>query len=189
MNLTFHPVTPDRWDDFEKLFGKNGACGGCWCMSFRLRRKDFDANKGEPHKQAMKAIIESGEMPGLLAYDGAEPIGWAAVSPRDVFVRLETSRTLKNIDGRPVWSIPCFFVAKRYRRQGVTTALLNAAVEFVRQQGGEVLEGYPNVPSQELPPPFLWTGVQSAFLKAGFTEVARPSQSKAIMRKNTTHHE
>lgn len=183
MNLKFHPATPDRWDDFEKLFGKNGACGGCWCMSWRLKRKDFDANKGEPNRQAMQQIIARGEVPGIIAYDGAEPVAWVSVSPRSAYARLEASRTLKNIDGRPVWSIVCFFITKPYRRQGVSVALLNAAADYVRQQGGEMLEGYPNVPSQELPAPFLWNGIQSSFLKAGFTEVARPAQTRAIMRK------
>lgn len=183
MNLHFHPVTSDRWDDFERLFGKNGACGGCWCMSWRMKRKEFDANKGENNKQAMRQIIASGEVPGIIAYDGAEPVAWVSLGPREVFTRLEASRSLKNIDGRPVWSVVCFFVTKPYRKQGMSEALLNAAVEYARQHGAEILEGYPNVPSQELPAPFLWCGVQSAFLRAGFTEVARPAQTRAIMRK------
>jgi hypothetical protein len=101
MNLTFEPVTPDRWDDFAKLFGKNGACGGCWCMSWRLKRKEFDANKGDANKQAMQAIIAAGEVPGLLAYIGSEPIGWCSVAPRSAFARLEASRMLKAVDDRP----------------------------------------------------------------------------------------
>lgn len=183
MNLTFHPVTPDRWDDFETLFGKNGACGGCWCMSWRLKRKEFDANKGEPNKEAMRAIIAAGEVPGLLAYDGSEPIGWCSVAPRHVFPRLAASRMVKAVDDRPVWSVNCFFVAKRYRRQGVTTLLLNAAADYVKQQGGTTLEGYANLPNQELPGAFLWTGIYSAFIKAGFTEAARTSPTKAVMRR------
>lgn len=186
MNLTVYPATADRWADFARLFGKNGACGGCWCMFNRLRRKDFDAMKGEQNKAAMKEIFERGEVPGLLAYDGGEPVAWCSVAPREVFHRLEMSRMLKQVDPRPVWSVVCFFISKAYRRRGVSEVLLNAAAEYVRQQGGDVLEGYPTIPSQELPGPFLWTGIHSTFLKAGFAEVARPSRTKAIMRMEIT---
>ncbi|MDF2626912.1 MAG: hypothetical protein K0R39_743 [Symbiobacteriaceae bacterium] len=182
MNLTFQPVTPDRWGDFETLFGTKGACGGCWCMSWRLKRKEFDANKGDANKAAMQAMIAAGEVPGLLAYDGTEPVAWCSVAPRSAFPRLEASRMIKLVDDRPVWSVVCFFVAKGYRRQGVTTQLLSAAKAYVKQQGGTTLEGYANLPNQDLPAPFLWTGIHSAFVNAGFTEVARPSATKAIMR-------
>ncbi|HYF92661.1 MAG TPA: GNAT family N-acetyltransferase [Symbiobacteriaceae bacterium] len=183
MELTFRPVTAELWDDFEKLFGKNGACGGCWCMSWRQSRKEYALFHGEANKLAMKQIVESGEVPGLLAYDGTEPVAWCSVAPRSTFPRLEASRWVKLVDKRPVWSVVCFFVAKKYRKQGMTVALLNASADYVRQQGGEVLEGYPAVPSGEQPPAFLWNGIYNAFLKAGFAEVARSAPTRAIVRR------
>ena len=119
----------------------------------------------------------------LLAYDGKTAIGWCAVAPRGEYVALGRSRVLKPIDAAPVWSVSCLFVAKEHRRRGVSVGLLKAAVEFVRKQGGEVVEGYPVEPhSETAPPPFIWTGTISAFERAGFKEAARGSPARPIFR-------
>jgi GNAT superfamily N-acetyltransferase len=181
--LTFHPVTPNRWADFERLFGPRGACGGCWCMWFRLKRSEFDAQKGEGNRQAMKAIVESGEVPGILAYAGDEPVGWCSVGPREAFPVLERSRILKPVDEQPVWSVVCFFVAKTHRRQGLTERLLRAAIAYAGEHGARIVEGYPVDPVKpSVPDPFAYTGFISAFRKAGFVEVARRSETRPIMR-------
>ena len=184
--LEVHPLTPDRWRDFEVLFGERGACGGCWCMAWRLRSAQFERQKGEANKRAMKALVEGGETPGLLAYSAGQPVAWCSVAPREVFLRLETSRVLKAVDDRPVWSVSCFFIAKAQRRRGLSVALLKAAIEFVRSQGGQIVEGYPTEPGKDLPAPFVWTGLTSSFLKAGFKEVARHSDARPIMRYELT---
>jgi GNAT superfamily N-acetyltransferase len=180
--LEFHPVTPDRWDDFEALFGARG-CGGCWCMWFRLTRAEFEAQKGEGNRIAMRAIVESGEVPGILAYADGRPVGWCSVAPREEFGLLERSRLLKPVDDRPVWSVVCFFIGKAYRRQGLTVALLRAAVDYAAAHGAEIVEGYPAEPKKaDAPDVFLYHGTTSAFREAGFVEVARPSETRAIMR-------
>lgn len=179
--LEFHPLTPDRWQDFETLFGERGACGGCWCMAWRLPSKQFDQQKGAPNKKAMKAIVSRGTQPGVLAYVGDQAVGWCSIAPREVFVRLESSRVLKPIDDKPVWSISCFFIAKEHRRQGLSVKLLKAAVDFVRQQGGKIVEGYPNEPKKDQPDMFMWTGLAASFIKAGFKEIARRG-SRPIFR-------
>jgi len=182
-DLTFQPVTPERWVDFSTLFGPRGACGGCWCMWWRLRRSQFEVQKGEPNRLSMKAIIDSGEEPGILAYAGDQPIGWCSLAPREVFPALERSRILKRVDDQPVWSVVCFFVAKPYRRSGVTVKLLEAAVRYARENGAGILEGYPVEPKQvKTPDVFVYTGLASAFRKAGFVEVARRSETRPIMR-------
>ncbi|MFB3813005.1 MAG: GNAT family N-acetyltransferase [Terriglobales bacterium] len=183
MRLTFHPLTPARWDDFEKLFGERGACAGCWCMWWRISKSEFDKNKGAGNRRAMKKIVNDGRVPGILAYAGGEPIGWCSVAGRQEFVRLESSRTLKRLDDQPVWSIVCLFIAKPWRRQGVSVALLNAAADYARKKGARIVEGYPTEPGQKLPDPFIWTGVVSSFTRAGFEEVARPARTRAIMRR------
>lgn len=180
--LTFHPLTPERWKDFEKLFGERGACGGCWCMSWRLKRAVFEKQKGAGNKRAMRKIVSSGEIPGLMAYVGNESIAWCSVAPREAFPRLENAPTLKRIDDTPVWSIVCLFIAKPYRRRGVSSLLLRAAVDYARQSGATVVEGYPFEPNQKLPDPFVWTGLVSSFEAAGFKEAARRSASRPIMR-------
>jgi GNAT superfamily N-acetyltransferase len=181
--LRFAPATASRWHDIEKLFGERGACGGCWCMFWRRPRKEFDAGKGAGNKSALRRIVTAGEKPGILAYDGKEPIAWCAVAPRERYVALERSRILKPVDARPVWSISCLFIMRPYRRKGVSAQLLRAAVDFAAKQGARVVEGYPVEPSMEkMPDPFLWHGIPSAFKAAGFKEVLRRSKSRPIMR-------
>ncbi len=181
-DLEFHPLTPDRWRDFEKLFGPKGACGGCWCMWWRLTNKDFSRQKGEANKNALKHLVDSGEATGILAYCGDKPVGWCSVAPRAAFPRLARSRVLKQVDDQPVWSVVCFFVAKQHRRQGVTVALLKAAVDYAGKQGASTVEGYPvETRSCEIADIFAYTGLVSAFRKVGFVELRR-SPTRPIMR-------
>ena len=182
-DLEFHPLTTERWDDLETLFGERGACGGCWCMWWRIKRSQFEKQKGEGNKKALKKIVESGKIPGILAYVNDQPIAWCSVAPRETYPVLERSRTLKRVDDKPVWSVVCFFVAKPYRRKGVTVKLLRAAIKYVGEQGGKIVEGYPVEPKKgQMPDVFAWTGLISAFHKTGFVEVLRRSETKAIMR-------
>jgi GNAT superfamily N-acetyltransferase len=181
--LAFFPVTADRWDDFEKLFGPRGACAGCWCMFWKLPRKEFDAGQGEPNRLAQKNIVVSGRTPGLIVYVDGIPAGWIAVELRAEYGGLARSRVLAPLDETPVWSVTCFFVDKKYRRQGLTVALLKAAVKYVKSKGGKVVEGYPvETKDEKAPPVFIYTGTMSAFLQAGFTEAGRRSEKRPIMR-------
>jgi len=178
-----HPVTPERWGDLEALFGPRGACAGCWCMWWRVQAADWGRQRGVGNREGLRALVDSGEAPGLLAYVDDTPAGWVAVGPREAFPRLGRSRILKRVDDQPVWSVVCFFVAKSWRRRGVTEQLLDAAVAYAREHGATVVEGYPVEPkTAEMPAVYAFTGLASAFRKAGFVEVARRSQTRPIMR-------
>ena len=186
MKLTFEPATRERWRDVERLFGERGACGGCWCMAWRIPRAKWNAQKGEANKKALKKVVASGEAPGVLAYAGDEPVGWCAIAPRESYPALARSRVLAPIDNAPVWSVTCLFVEKAHRNQGVSSQLLKAAVKFARSRGARIVEGYPvEVRKGRLPDPFVWTGLPSSFLKAGFAETLRRSASRPIMRCTT----
>jgi GNAT superfamily N-acetyltransferase len=180
--LEFHPLTPERWRDFETLFGERGACGGCWCMWPRLARSQYETQKGARNKRAMKKLVDGGRTPGIIAYQDARPIAWCSVAPRQEFLRLERSRILKPVDEQPVWSVVCFFVAKEHRGGGLSAKLLKAAIDFVRERGGRIVEGYPVEPKDKQADAFVWTGLASAFVKAGFKEVERRSETRPIMR-------
>jgi GNAT superfamily N-acetyltransferase len=182
-DLEFYPLTPERWADFEKLFGKRGACGGCWCMWWRLKRSEFERQKGEGNRKAMKRIVDSGEVPGIIAYTSNQAVAWCSVASREAYSALERSRVLKRVDDKPVWSVVCFFVAKPFRGKGIAGKLLKAAVDYVQKQGGKIVEGYPVEPEKDkIPDAFAYTGLAPTFRKAGFVEVLRRSETRPIMR-------
>ncbi len=193
MRLKTKPLTKKTWKDFENLFGSRGACGGCWCMWWRLKTSEFKKKKGNGNKRSIKRLVEKGEQIGIIGYIGKEPIGWCAIAPREKYTRLENSKVLARLDDEPVWSISCFFISKVYRRKGLSSELLKAAIEFCKKLNERksrracnkinILEGYPTVPyNTNVPSAFLWSGLPSAFKKAGFTEAARRSKNRPIMR-------
>jgi GNAT superfamily N-acetyltransferase len=181
--LEIAPLTPSTWEDFEVLFGPRGAYGGCWCMWWRISRSEFERQHGEGNRRAMKALVESGVVPGILGFVDGEPVAWCSVAPREQFLALERSRVMARIDNAPVWSIVCFHVARKQRRSGLMRAMIRAAVEHAGQHGAELVEAYPTLPRErELPPVSSFMGIPEAFLAEGFVEVARPSASRAILR-------
>lgn len=181
--LEFKPLTPARFADLERLFGERGACGGCWCMWWRQSRAEHERRKGEGNRRALAELVASGREPGILAYDGDEPVGWVAVEPREVYPTLNRSRNLRPLDDEPVWSVTCFFVRPGLRRQGLSGELLRAAVRHVAERGGRWVEGYPVAPRQgSMPAVFAWTGLAATFAAAGFIEVARRAPTRPIYR-------
>ncbi len=135
-HIELRELSPELWPAFEKLFGANGACAGCWCMFWRLEEGERYADvKGAQAKRRMKALVLSGEAQGLLAFVQGEPVGWLALGPRREFKKLDRAPSLKCDDADEVWSLPCFFVHKDWRGQGVATALLKAALPVLKAKG------------------------------------------------------
>jgi GNAT superfamily N-acetyltransferase len=182
-SLEFHPLTFERWGELERLFGKHGACGGCWCMWWRQTRAEFSRQHGEANRIALRRIVESGVVPGILAYSDAEPVGWCAVEPRESYPTLDRSRTLARVDSEPVWSIPCFYIARHFRGKGLMPGLLTAAVDWAASHGARTVEAYPVEPGNKSAGSALYTGVVPVFRRAGFLEVCRRSKRQPIMRK------
>lgn len=183
VKLDFYPLTPERWGDFEALFGKHGAYSGCWCMWWRLTRAQFTAQQGEGNRQALKALVDAGEVPGLLACDGDRAVGWCSLGPREVFGSLERSRALKRPDDEPVWAVVCFYLARPYRRRGLLKVLLRGAVDYAASRGARIVEGYPVEPRKPtMPDMYAYTGLMATFIDVGFKEVARGATGRPIMR-------
>jgi GNAT superfamily N-acetyltransferase len=183
--IRFHPLTPDRWSDFEKLFGPRGACAGCWCMFWRLAGPEFRKNQGPANKRAFRKIVRAGRPPGILAYDGGEAVGWCAIGPREEYPRLDRSRVLARLDEKSVWSINCLYIARSHRKQGLSSALIREAARFAESHGAEIVEGYPYEPKNRVADAFVYTGRLSSFLKAGFKEILRRSRVRPIVRRTS----
>ena len=177
------PVTPPLWQDLETLFNHPGDCRFCWCMWWRIKRKEFDQNGAKGNREAMRSIVESGEVPGLLVYKEGKPVAWVSVGPREVFPVLDRSPVLKRVDDQPVWSIVCFYIIEELREKGLTSYLILSAIEYARSKGCALIEGYPILSENSRDPETsLFTGALSTFLKLGFQEAVRRSNVRVIVR-------
>ena len=181
--LSAKPLTNLTWLDFEKLFGNRGACGGCWCMTWRLASKVYEKMKGEGSREAMANLVSSGNPIGIMAYVDSQAVGWCSISPREKLPRLENSSILARIDEQAVWSLACFFVKKEFRNKGISKFLIRQAVQYALSHGPLIIEAYPIEPKKiNVPPVFAFTGLASAFEHCGFEEVVRRSETRPIMR-------
>ena len=117
-----------------------------------------------------------------LLYEG-EAIGWCALAPRTDFVKLKKSRVHKPLDDNPVWSIPCFFIHKDFRRMGVSVAMLKGIIKYAKKNKIKILEAYPTIPTKEKwPDSFLWIGLYKSFERAGFKIVDQTSKNRPMVR-------
>lgn len=181
--LRIVPATAETWKDLETLFGGNGACGGCWCQWARQTARNFLAGKGSQNRERLRQQVLEGRARGLLGYAGPEPVAWLSLGPRSDFPRLLKSRVLSAVDDRPVWSIVCLFVRRDARNRGYSKAMVLGARKFAKEQGIALLEAYPHERSaSRMADAFVWMGLKSAFVAAGFEEVARRSRTRPIMR-------
>ena len=181
MQLTIHPLTPNLWPAFEDLFGQGGASNGCWCMYWRIGSA-YHKRPRAKNRTAIREIVKRGPPPGLLAFDGELAVGWCQLTPRDALGWLNRARHFERIDEVPVWSISCFYVRRGYRKQGVLSALITAAVKAAKRAKAPALEAYPVDTARPESTSNVFTGTASAFARAGFKIVARRTPSRPIMR-------
>lgn len=183
--VTVRPLTASRWLDFAKLFGRSGAYSGCWCAERRLPGPEFRARTPHERRAYMQRIVGRSRVPGLLAYVSGAPAAWVSVEPRARFPGLMRSRKLSPDDPNEtgVWAITCFFVGRDFRGQGLMTRLLEAAATHASKSGARILEGYPIEPRGDLAGCSGYTGIASAYRKAGFVVVRRASETQLVMRR------
>lgn len=182
-DIEFVPATPERWPLLERLFGGCGDARGCWCAYWYRPNRDFKQEWGDGNRRFLKRLVESGAAPGVLALRDGEAIAWCAVGPRAAQDRLVRSTgVLAAVDDAPVWSINCFVVAKGRRRQGLMRPLIAAAIAHAKARGATVVEAYPIDPHRKLSGGELYVGTLAAFREAGFTEAARRSPHRPIVR-------
>jgi GNAT superfamily N-acetyltransferase len=182
MDLTISPLTTEQWPALENLFGKAGASTGCWCMYWRLGPRYRDRPRAD-NKHDLEQLAASEQSPGLLAFDGDTPVGWCELAPRTDLKWLAHARYLQPVDDLPVWSIPCFYVRRTHRRQGIMGALIDTAVQVAASVGAPVLEAYPVDTAMPAPTRNLFPGVASTFAQHGFHVVARRKPDRPLMRR------
>ncbi|MEQ8766929.1 MAG: GNAT family N-acetyltransferase [Planctomycetota bacterium] len=183
--LEVRSLRRNDWPVIERLFGANGACGGCWCMWPRVPRggKLWEEGKGEPFRAQFETLVRGGQALGVLAFRGKEPVGWCSFGPRSTFPRLERVREIQTRWGEGTWSIVCFYIPAKQRGSGVASALLKAATERAFELGAEEIESYPVVPKKEqVPAAFAWTGVPALFRKAGYRAMRRPGATRPVYK-------
>lgn len=186
-DIKLEPLTPERWHDFETVFGERGCsvARSCWCMYYRATGRDAPPEgvpRREANRSAMHELVDGGTVTGLIGYRGGEPVGWVSLGPREQYRRLENSRLMARVDEKPVWSIICFVVPSRHRKQGLARALLRGAIAYAKKSGATLLEAYPVDPDRTDADAY-WFGTCSMFEAEGFKEVARRSPGRAVMRK------
>ncbi len=177
MKLAIRPVTADLWPALEDLFGKKGACNGCWCMYWRIGPA-YRERPREENRADLRRLVRRGPPPGLLAFDGDTAVGWCQLTPRSDLVYLESRPMFASVDPANVWSISCFYVRRGWRGKGVTEALIRAAVAAARAAGAIGVEAYPYERAAD-----AYTGYASTFARAGFEEIARHQENRPILRR------
>jgi ribosomal protein S18 acetylase RimI-like enzyme len=191
MKLDIKPLTPARWRDLETLFNARGCsvARGCWCMCYRRSGSRGPLPPGMTHARAnradLKALVDTGEPPGLIGYRGKVPVGWISLGPREDYAKLRRSPVMKPVDDLPVWSIVCFVVPSEHRGQGVARALLDGAIAYARKRGATLLEAYPVDRKRRSSDDAMWFGAKSMYDHAGFEEVARRKPERPIVRIRT----
>lgn len=188
MSTTIRPLSSDLWSDFEDLFGKQGACYGCWCTHFRLPPAVRRENNRERNKDHIRARIEAGPPPGVLAYDDGTAVGWMQVGPRaDVPEWNNQGRGSAPLDPADasdpgVWAISCFFIRARARGRGLTHRLVEGGIAFARESGARFLEACPMDLSRDSRSLGLFVGSSRVFEKAGFERLVERKAGRPLMR-------
>jgi GNAT superfamily N-acetyltransferase len=166
---------------FEDLFDAKGPCSRCWCMYWRIRAA-YRRRPPEENKAAFHQIVETGPPPGLLAFIDNQAVGWCQLTPRGALPQLDRERRLKRIDTLPVWSISCFYIRIGFRRKGVTSALITAALQAAKAAHAPALEAYPL--DADKTPSTSSTGYATTFVRAGFEVIVSHTPPRPIMRHN-----
>ena len=173
MPIEIKPPTRARFDDTATMLGpKNPTSSVCWCLSHRLDSKTNRELVGKARGEYVRKLTGRKIAPGVLAYDGDEVVGWAAVAPRSE-LPFERSTKIPHVDDLPVWSLWCIRVRVGHRGQGIAHALIRGAVDYAAPNGAPAVEGYPvDNKGQKVDLTMAFVGTRSLFEKAGFTKAA-----------------
>jgi GNAT superfamily N-acetyltransferase len=189
MAFDTRPLTPDRVDDFATVANPNRRPSHCWCLSHRLSAREITELGGGSREAAFRALCARENPPGVIGYDDGEPVGWCSIGPRAEIPRLEASKLIRPVDDVPVWSIICVVVRSGFRKQGVTGAMLEGAVEYARSQGAPAVEAHPVDPPGRMDLTMAFVGTKAMFERAGFevvgvTDAVASRMPRLVMRRD-----
>jgi len=173
MTFEVRPATLARFDDVATMLGpKNPTSSVCWCLSHRIDTKTNKELVGPERGEYVRRLTRRKVAPGVLAYDGDEVVGWAAVAPRSQ-LPFERSTKIPHVDDLPVWSVWCIRVRPGHRGRGIARPLLEGAVEYAREKGAPAVEGYPvDNRGAKVDLTMAYVGTRSLFERAGFRKVS-----------------
>lgn len=172
MTIDVRPATD--FDDARALLGpKRPDANVCWCLSYRLTSsKENRSLLGPARGERVRELVAETPPPGVLAYDGNEAVGWAAVHPR-ADTSCATNRRIPHVDDLDVWSVWCIRVRPGHRGKGISHHLLEGAVRFAREHGAPAIEGYPvDNRGEKVDLTMAYVGTRGLFEKAGFSRAA-----------------
>lgn len=170
MTIVTRPATV--FDDVRTMLGpKRPDATVCWCLSYRLASKENRELVGPARGERVKALMADGPI-GVLAYDGDEVVGWAAVAPR-AETSFARNRKIPHVDDVAVWSVWCIRVRPGHRGRGIAHEVVRGAVEFARDSGAPAIEGYPlDNRGDKVDLTMAYVGTRKLFERAGFRKVA-----------------
>ncbi|MCT9867754.1 GNAT family N-acetyltransferase [Paenarthrobacter aurescens] len=182
-------TAPASWAAVEELFGTKGEPSRCWCRWFALSGKAWTHTSPDDRKELLKSAFSADPAPGVLAFRDGRPVGWCAVEPRANYPRLKRSSVLRASHQAPsddagVWAVSCFVVAPNHRRTGVSSVLLDAAIDHAFNNGAEAIEAYP-VDTElrtKATASDLYHGALSLFVAAGFSPVTESVPGRPVVR-------
>jgi GNAT superfamily N-acetyltransferase len=171
MSVVVRPATV--FEDVAAVVGpKNPESSVCFCLSYRIPSKEANALRGPERAERVRRLMDEEGPIGVLAYDGGDVVGWAAVAPRSR-THFATFRKIPYVDDADVWSLWCFRVRPGHRKKGIMHALIEGAVAFARDQGAPAIEGYPvDNGDERVDLTMAYVGTRRLFESAGFTKAA-----------------
>ena len=172
MAIEVRPAT--EFDDVKTMVGpKRPDASVCWCLSYRLTSSTENrALVGPARGERVLELVRQDPPPGVLAYDGDEVVGWAAVHPR-ADTSFAKNRKIPHVDDLDVWSVWCIRVRPGHRGEGLSHHLLAGAVEFARSNGAPAIEGYPlDNQGAKIDLTMAYVGTKHLFEQAGFAKAA-----------------
>lgn len=190
---TTKELTKDTLPDFERLFEKHPAPGAfsCWCMYHHRARplgvskqRDSRVIRAARNREQKRELVENGTSHGILVFLQGQPVGWCQYGSKEELPRLDNNRSYRGLapegDMTRLWRITCFVVDPKYRKRGVASAALKAALEAIGNKGGGLVEAYPIV---------RWgayreyLGTVSMFQREGFKIVAPFGKNNVVMQR------